>query len=173
MSVQKPSGVIVSHLVAAAENNGIGIKNQLPWNLPNDFKYFKNKTWGMPVIMGRKTFESMDKLLPGRVNVIITSNKEWKREGAIVAHSLPEAIEEACKTDCKELFIIGGGEIFRQSMEITDRIYITRVHAVIDADTFYPTIDESIFKLVSTDPHPADEKHQYAYDFQVWERMKS
>jgi dihydrofolate reductase len=158
--------------VAAAENNGIGIKNQLPWNLPNDFKYFKNKTWGMPVIMGRKTFESMDKLLPGRVNVIITSNKEWKREGAIVAHSLAEAIEEACKTDCKELFIIGGGEIFRQSLDITDRIYLTRVHAVIDADTFYPAIDENVFKLVSTDPHPADEKHQYPYDFQVWERSK-
>lgn len=162
--------MIISHLVAASENNVIGKNNQLPWNLPNDFKYFKNKTWGMPVVMGRKTYESMEKELKGRINIVVTTNKEWKRENVLVASSIEEGIKNAEETDCKEIFVIGGGEIFKQSMDIVNRLYITRVHATVEGDTFYPAIDGNKWKLISEDPHPADEKHQYAYTFQVWER---
>lgn len=161
--------MIISHLVAASENNVIGKNNQLPWNLPNDFKFFKNKTWGMPVVMGRKTYESMEKELKGRINIVVTTNKEWKRDNVLVASSIEEGIKKAEETDCKEIFVIGGGEIFRQSMDIVNRLYITRVHATVEGDTFYPAIDESNWKLVSEDPHPADEKHQFAYTFQTWE----
>jgi dihydrofolate reductase len=163
--------MIISHLVAASENNVIGKGNQLPWNLPNDFKFFKNKTWGMPVIMGRKTYESMEKELKGRINIVVTTNKEWKRENVFVASSIEEGIKKAGETDCKEIFIIGGGEIFKQSMDIVNRIYITRVHAIVEGDTFYPAIDENKWKLISEDPHPADDKHQYAYTFQLWEKI--
>jgi dihydrofolate reductase len=162
--------MIISHLVAVSENNVIGKNNQLPWNLPNDFKYFKNKTWGMPVVMGRKTYESMEKELKGRINIVVTTNKEWKREIVIVTSSIDEGIKKAEETDCKEIFIIGGGEIFKQSMDIANRLYITRVHASVEGDTFYPSIDETKWKLISEDPHPADEKHQFAYTFQVWDR---
>ncbi len=108
-------GLIISHLVAASENNVIGKNNQLPWNLPNDFKFFKNKTWGMPVVMGRKTYESMEKELPGRINIVVTTNKDWVRSNVVVAHTIEEGIKRAEESDCKEIFIIGGGEIFKQS----------------------------------------------------------
>jgi len=162
--------MIISHLVAAAENNVIGKNNTIPWHLPNDLKFFKNKTWGMPVVMGRNTYESLDKPLPGRINVVVTGNREWNREGVLVAHTIDEAVQKAASTDCKEVFIIGGGEIFRQSMDIANRIYLTRVHANPEGDTFYPIFDESKWTLVSADHRPADEKHAFPYTFQTWER---
>ena len=162
--------MVISHLVAASENNVIGKNNQIPWHLPNDLKFFKNKSWGMPVIMGRNTYESLDKPLPGRINVVITSNKEWRREDVTVAHDIQQAIKKACESDCNELFIIGGGEIFKQTMDIVNRIYFTRVHTTIEGDVFYPAIDESKWKLISEDPHPADDKHAFAYTFQLWEK---
>ena len=113
-------GLIISHLVAASENNVIGRNNKIPWHLPNDLKFFKNKSWAMPVIMGRNTYESLDKPLQGRINVVITTNKDWQRDDVTVAHSIDEAIEKACESDCNELFIIGGGEIFKQSMDIVN-----------------------------------------------------
>ena len=162
--------MVISHLVAASENNVIGNHNQIPWNLPNDLKFFKNKSWGMQVIMGRNTYESLDKPLPGRINVVITTNKYWKRDDVTVAHTIDEAIKKACESDCNELFIIGGGEIFKQSMNIVNRIYLTRVHTTIEGNVFYPALDESKWKLISEDPHPADDKHKFAYTFQLWER---
>ncbi len=159
----------ISHLVAASENNVIGKDNHLPWHLPNDFKYFKNKTWGMPVIMGRNTYESLDNPLPGRFNIVITTNQDWKRDDVIVAHSIDAAITKATETDCKEIFIIGGGEIFKQSISIVNKIYLTRVHTTVEGDTFYPEMDKTKWKLISEDFHPADEKHAYAYTFQTWE----
>ncbi|MEP6595436.1 MAG: dihydrofolate reductase, partial [Ginsengibacter sp.] len=136
----------------------------------NDFRFFKNKTWGMPVIMGRNTYESLDKPLPGRFNVVITTKQDWKRDDVIVAHSTEEAIAKAGETDCKEIFIIGGAEVFKQSIEIVDRIYLTRVHTIIEGDAFYPVIDKSEWNLIREDPQPADEKHAFAYTFQTWER---
>lgn len=157
-------------MVAAAENNIIGKNNGLPWKLPNDFKYFKNKTWGLPVIMGRNTYESMKEELPGRRNIVVTRNKAWTAENVVVCHSLDEAIAEGVKTDAKEIFIVGGGEIFKESMSLITRIYLTRVHADVEGDATYPEIDEANWTLKSAQSFPADEKHEYGYTFEVWER---
>jgi dihydrofolate reductase len=162
----------VSLIVAAAENNAIGKDNQLLWHLPNDLKFFKNTTWGMPVIMGRKTFEAVNKPLPGRFNIVITRQADWKGEGTISATDLNEALQKAAATNCKEIFVIGGGEIYKQSMEIADKIYMTRVHAILDGDTFFPAIDETKWQLTSLHEFAADEKHTYAYSFQTWEQIQ-
>ena len=159
---------MISLLVAAAENNAIGKDNKLLWHLPKDLKFFKNITWGMVVIMGRKTYEAVDKPLPGRVNIVITTQPDWQRENAQVAKSLDDALKQAAATNCKEIFIIGGGEIYKQSMDIADKIYITRVHATLDGDTFFPVIDESKWTLKENIDFEADDKHAYAFSFQQW-----
>lgn len=160
----------ISLIVAASENNAIGKDNQLLWNLPNDLKFFKNKTWGMTVLMGRKTFEAVNKILPGRVNIVITKQENWKAENVWVAKDLEDALKQAATTNCKEIFIIGGGEIYKQSMAVADRIYMTRVHAVLEGDTYFPVIDEAIWKLTENIDFAADEKHAYAYSFQTWDK---
>ena len=160
--------MIVSHIVAAGEKNEIGKQNKLLWHLPNDLKFFKNTTWGMPVIMGRKTFESFNKPLPGRFNYVITRQAGWNAEGVTVAKDVNDALQKAAETNCKELFIIGGGEIFKQSMELADKIYMTRVHANLDGDVFFPEIDESKWRLISNTDCAADDKHAFAYSFQLW-----
>ena len=162
--------MFISLIVAAAENNAIGKKNQLLWHLPNDLKFFKNTTWGMPVIMGRKTFEAVNKTLPGRFNIVITRQQGWNAADVIVATDLNDAIKKAAETNCKEVFIIGGGEIYKQSIETADKIYLTRVHATIDGDTFFPVIDENKWQLISNQDFTADEKHAFAYSFQTWKR---
>jgi dihydrofolate reductase len=161
---------MLSHIVAVSENHVIGTDNHLPWNLASDFRYFKNKTWGMPVIMGRKTFESMKKDLPGRINIVVTSKKDWNAENAFVVHSIEQGIAKAKESDAKEIFIIGGGKIFKETLGMVDRIYLTRVHATVNGDTYYPELSKSDWKQISTDPHPADEKNNYPYTFEVWER---
>ena len=159
---------MISLLVAAAENNAIGKDNKLLWHLPKDLKFFKNTTWGMVVIMGRKTYEAVDKPLPGRVNIVITTQPDWQRENAQVAKSLDDALQQAAATNCKEIFIIGGGEIYEQSMGIADKIYITRVHATLDGDTFFPAIDKSKWALEENIDFEADDKHAYPFSFQQW-----
>ncbi len=161
---------MLSHIVAASENNVIGSHNELPWKLPNDFKYFKNKTWGLPVIMGRNTYEALQKSLPGRINIVITRKAEWQAEGVLVVNNIEDAIEKAKESDTKEIFIIGGGEIFKQTMDKISRIYITRVHTNVEGDTFYPQINSLEWHIVDSQPFPADEKHIYAYTFEVWEK---
>ncbi len=162
---------MLSHIVAASENNIIGIKNGLPWRLPNDFRYFKNKTWSMPVIMGRNTFESLKKDLPGRINIVVTTKTDWHPENVFVTHNIEDAIKKAKESDAHEIFIVGGGEIFKQTLDITDRIYLTRVHTTVEGDTSYPELPQSKWKLVSSDPHDADEKNNYPYTFEVWEKI--
>ena len=162
--------ITISLIVAASSNNAIGKNNQLLWHLPNDLKFFKNTTWGMPVIMGRKTFESVNKPLPGRFNYVVTRQADWNAEGVKVATDLNDALKKAIETNCKEIFIIGGGDIFKQSMELANKIYMTRVHADLDGDVFFPEIDESNWKLISNTDLPADDKHAFAYSFQTWER---
>lgn len=161
----------ISLVVAASENNAIGKNNQLIWHLPNDLKFFKNTTWGFPVIMGRKSFESVNKPLPGRTNIVITTNPDWKVETVIVVKNLKDAIQKAAETNSKQIFIIGGGDIYKQSMDIADSIYITRVHADLEGDTFFPEIDRSKWKLTSNQDFEADEKHEYSYSFQIWEKI--
>lgn len=160
----------ISLIVAAADNNAIGKNNQLLWHLPNDLKFFKNTTWGMPVIMGRKTFESVNKPLPGRFNIVITSQPAWKADNVWAAKNLDNALEQAAATNCKEVFIAGGGEIYKQAIAAASKIYLTRVHATLEADTFFPAIDETIWELKSNENFSADEKHTYDYSFQVWEK---
>ncbi len=161
---------MISLIVAASTNNAIGKNNQLLWNLPNDMKFFKNTTWGMPVIMGRKTFESLKKPLPGRFNYVVTRQANWTAEGVTVATDIADAIKKTAETNCKEIFIIGGGEIFKQSIGLADKIYLTRVHADLDGDTFFPVIDETQWQLTSNEDFAADLKHVYSYSFQIWER---
>jgi dihydrofolate reductase len=160
----------ISLIVAAAENNAIGKNNQLLWHLPNDLKFFKNTTWGMVVIMGRKTYESVNKPLPGRINIVITRQAIWKADGVTVATDLQNALKKAADTNCKEAFIIGGGEIYKWAFSIADKIYITRVHAALEGDTFFPEINNAEWVLVSKEDFDADEKHQYAYSFETWKR---
>lgn len=161
---------MISLIVAAAENNAIGMSNQLLWHLPNDLKFFKNTTWGMPVIMGRKTFESVNKPLPGRFNIVITRQARWQVDGVITATDLQDALKKAAETNCKEFFIAGGGEIYKEAFRQAGKIYLTRVHETIDGDTFFPVIDESEWQLISSEDFVADEKHKYAYSFQTWLR---
>ena len=162
--------MILSSVVAASTNNIIGKDNQLLWRLPNDTKFFKNTTWGMPVVMGRKTFESLGKPLTGRTNIVITRKKDWTPEGVKVVSNLDEAMAAAAEADAKEAFIIGGGEIYKQTMPLVNRIYITRVHAILQGDTSFPVIDEKEWELLSQLDFKADEKHKYDYCFQVWQR---
>jgi dihydrofolate reductase len=165
--------MIISLVVAAANNNAIGKDNKLLWHLPNDLKYFKNVTWGMPVIMGRKTYESFGKPLAGRKNIVITRQAKWKAEGTVVVKSLEDALFLVSEMDVKEAMVIGGGEIYRMAFEKSRRIYLTRVDAEPEGDTFFPAIDPKIWKLVRQKDHSADEKHQFAYSFQVWEKIFS
>lgn len=126
----------------------------------------------MPVIMGRKTYESLGKPLAGRTNIVITRQHHWQPEGVIVANSLDKSIEAAAGTDAKEAFIIGGGEIFKQALPMANRIFITRVHASFEGDAFFPEFRNSEWQQTSQLDFQADEKHAYAYSFQVWERKK-
>ncbi len=170
LSVLICNQMVLSLLVAAAENNVIGKDNQLPWHLPNDLKYFKNLTWGMPILMGRKTFDSIGKPLPGRKSIVITRNKDWQDDNVSVVHSVDEAIALAKQDDIKEVFVIGGAEIFTTAFEQADRLYLTRVHQEVDGDVYFPSIDDTKWKLISAKRCEADEKNTYAHTFQVWER---
>jgi dihydrofolate reductase len=160
----------ISLVVAVAENNVIGKDNKLLWHLPNDLKFFKNTTWGMPVIMGRKTFDSMGKPLAGRHNIVITRQPGWEQEDVSAVGSLEEALAAVRETDALEGYIIGGGQVYEQSISMADKIYLTRVHTTIEGDTFFPPVDTEIFSLVSSLPFDADEKHAFPYTFEIWER---
>jgi len=162
--------MIISLVVAAADNNAIGKDNKLLWCLPNDMKFFKNVTWGMVVVMGRKTLESLGKPLKGRKNIVIT-RQSLQVDGAIVVKNLDDALFAAKEMDVKEVMVIGGGEIYKLTLPKANRIYITRVHAKPnDADTFFPEFSEKEWELVSNKDFSADEKHLYSYSFQLWER---
>jgi dihydrofolate reductase len=160
----------LSLLVAVSENNVIGKDNQLPWHLPNDLKYFKNQTWGMPILMGRKTFESIGNPLQGRKSIVITRNKNWHHENVAVVHSVEEAIIKAKDYGVKEVFVIGGAEIFNTSFNQANRIYLTRVHHQFDGDTFFPEVSNVDWNLMQSRFCAADEKNEYSHTFQVWER---
>jgi dihydrofolate reductase len=160
----------ITLVVAASENNAIGKDNKLLWHLPKDMRFFKNTTWAMPILMGRKTFESLgNKLLPGRMNIIISNQKGLIIEGAIVVNNLAAAIEIAKSNNYKELMVIGGGQIYDLALPLANRIWFTRVHTNIDGDTYFPTLDKS-WNLSSVESHQADEKHLYSFDFECWQR---
>ncbi len=162
--------MILSLLLAADEGHVIGKDNQLPWHLPNDLKFFKNQTWGMPILMGRKTFDSIGKPLPGRQSIVITRNTEWKHEGVDVVHSIEDAIRKAEGYGAKEIFLIGGAEIFKTQFSRADRIYLTRIHHRFEGDVHFPELPASGWQLVRQRFCKADEKNPYDHTFQLWER---
>jgi dihydrofolate reductase len=151
-------------IAATSTNNALGKDNQLVWHLPDDFKRFKALTSGHYIIMGRKTFESFPKPLPNRTHVIISRNKNYQApDGCVVVTSLEKAIEVCPKNE--EVFIIGGGEIYKQSVHIADKIELTKVHTVVDADTYFPEIDTQKFDLVFEEHHQKDDKHAFDFTF--------
>ncbi|MFY0254448.1 dihydrofolate reductase [Chitinophaga sp. 30R24] len=161
----------ISIIVAASDNNVIGINNMLPWKLPTDLKYFKDMTMGKPIIMGRKTFDSLRKALPGRPNIVITRRKDYHPENVYIVGSLQEALDKARNFGGDELFITGGAQIFDEAWPLIERIYLTRVYAVVHGDAFFPQLDGGEFELISDDRHEADEKNEYAFSFQIWEKV--
>ncbi|MBB1285945.1 dihydrofolate reductase [Flavisolibacter sp. BT320] len=161
---------MISLLLAVSENGVIGKNNALPWHLPNDLKYFKNLTWGLPILMGRKTFDSIGKPLPGRKSIVITRNNDWRYNGVEVVHSLEEAVKTAEVLGAKEIFVIGGAEIFNASLPQANRIYLTRIHQEFEGDVFFPAIDETTWQLSSSRFCRKDEKNPYDHTYQVWEK---
>lgn len=153
----------ISIIVALSENNVVGVKNQLPWKLSADLKRVKALTMGHHIIMGRKTYESIGKPLPGRTNVIITRNKDFKAEGCVIARSLEHALE--ISKDDSEVFIFGGGEIFRDAMNLASKIYMTRVHTSIKGDTHFPEVKPFDWRIIHLEEFKADEKNEYDYSF--------
>lgn len=159
---------MITMIAAAAENNALGKENDLVWHLPDDFKRFKSLTTGHHIIMGRKTFESFPKPLPNRTHVVITRQENYCAEGALVVSSLEEALKIAKADD--ETYIIGGGEIYKLGMEISDKIELTRVHGSFEADTFFPEIDPLKWKVTNKEFHDKDDRHQYAFTYLTYER---
>jgi dihydrofolate reductase len=160
----------ITLVVAASDNNVIGKDNQLLWHLPKDMRFFKNTTWGLPILMGRKTFESLgNKVLPGRLNLILSNQKNIKTNGATLVHSLQDAVNLAAKQDYKQLMIIGGGQIYELALPLAHTIMLTRVHTTIEGDAFFPTLNEDWVKTDSTF-YNSDEKHSYSFDIECWQR---
>lgn len=160
---------MISVIVAVAENGVIGKAGKIPWKIPADWAYFKNTTIGHPVIMGKATYEGIGEPLPGRKNIVISNTEGYKAEGCTVVNSLPEAIKAAGED--KEIFIIGGASIYEQALPMTDRLYLTKVHASPEGDRFFK-YNESHWIEISKEPHKADEKNQYDYDYIVLERRR-
>ncbi len=156
-------------IVAKAENNVIGNDNQLIWHLSNDLKRFKSLTSGHPIIMGRKTYDSIGRPLPNRTNIVITRNTDWNPEGILVVHSLHEAIEKGKEID-PNIFIIGGGNIYVQAMDWADALEITEVHHDFEGDTKFLEIDSKIWKEVFREKFSKDDKNEFDYSFVRYER---
>jgi len=163
--------MLLSIIVAVSENGVIGLNNQLIWRLPDDLKRFKQLTLGHPMIMGRKTFESIGKPLPGRQSIIITRDENFSFEGTIVAHSLEEAVDEAKKSGADEAFIIGGGDIYNQVQDIADKLYITEVHTDTEGDAFFKIQKPDLWKEIEKTHHQKDEKHVFSFDFVDLEKV--
>lgn len=157
----------VSLIAAMAANRVIGRDNQLPWRLPADLRRFKSLTMGHALVMGRKTYDSIGRPLPGRTFIVITRREGWAPEGVRIAHSLEEALREA---PGDEVFVAGGEQIFRQALPLADRLYLTRIHAEIPGDTWFPEIDPSEWRVVEEEHHEASGDNPYPYTFQTLDR---
>lgn len=159
---------MISLIVAHDHNHVIGYENGMPWHLPGDLQYFKQKTMGKPMIMGRKTFESIGRPLPGRRNIVVTRDANYRADGIETATSIEEAL--ALAGDVPEIMIIGGEQIFRLSMELTDRIYITKINHSFKGDTFFPTYTDDFVLVSSQEPETAPEG--YTFQYQIYERRQ-
>ena len=162
--------MIISLIVAMDEKRGIGKAGKLPWRLSSDLKRFRELTMGHHLIVGRKTFESIGKPLPGRQMIVVTRNTGFKPEGCIVAGSVQEALDIALERGETEVFVIGGAQIYSQTFQIADRVYLTQVHAKVDADTFFPELNYEAWTPTQSAFQPADDKNQYSFTFNLLER---
>nr|AIA11478.1 Dihydrofolate reductase [uncultured bacterium] len=158
-------------IAALTDNYVLGKDNQLIWRLPEDLKNFKRLTSGFPVIMGRKTFESLGRPLPNRTNIIITRNTDYQADGCVVAGSLEKAIDYAKPLTGEQVFVIGGGEIYAQALPLADRMYLTHVHTQLDGDAFFPEFSTQDWHAAETQHFTKDEKHAYDFDIVTWERL--
>ncbi len=161
---------MISIIVALSENNVVGNSGKLPWKLSADLNRLKSLTMGHHIIMGRKTWESLGRLLPGRIHVVITNQKNYLAEGAIVVNSLEEGIQKSAGDD--DVFIFGGGEIFKNALSLTDKIFMTVVHAQVDGDAFFPSLNSDDWQEVERERHVADEKNEYDFSFVTLIRKK-
>lgn len=164
----------VSLIWAMADNGVIGLNNGLPWRLPVDMKHFMTTTLGKPVVMGRKTLESMKSPLPGRTNIVLTRDPNWQRDGVLVVRDMPAAMalaeQQGLIDGVDEVMVIGGAEIYALALPMAERLYVTRVHAQPAGDVYFPPIDLGAWRLLSQQQHAADERHSAACSIEVYER---
>jgi len=160
----------IALIVAMAENRVIGCNNQLPWRVPADLRHFRTLTMGKPIIMGRKTYESIGRPLPGRDNIVITADSLYQAEGCQVVHSIDQALETA--GGCEEAMIIGGANLYRQTFENAERLYLTLVKAEPEGDSWFPAIELQQWREIERETHKADERNEYDYDFVVLDRAR-
>lgn len=161
---------MITIVVAMGKNREIGADNQLLWHLPKDLKHFKELTSGHPIIMGRKTYESIGKPLPNRTNIVISRKNDWFEEGILIVGSIKEALKFAKKID-ENVFIIGGGNIYEQTIDLADKLEVTLVDAELRADTFFPIIDKKKWLKTDEIAHLKDEKNQFDFSFQTFEKI--
>jgi len=162
------SAPTITLIVAVADSGVIGRDNTLPWHLPEDLKRFKRLTMGKPIVMGRRTFESIGKPLPGRENIVVTRDTNYRHEGVTVVHDVDGALRAA--GNAPEIMVIGGAELFRALLPRAARIHLTRVHGNIEGDVLWPALDERTWRVVEREARSADEKHAYDMTFEVWEK---
>ena len=160
---------MVSLIVALSENGVIGRAGDMPWHLSSDLRRFKMLTMGHHMVMGRKTWDSIGRLLPGRTTIIITRNPEFSVPGAVITHNLDAALQTAA--DDPEVFIVGGGEIYRMAFPLASRLYVTRVHTSVEGDTTFPEIDWSQWQLTGSEQGHADEQNDHDFTFETWDRL--
>ncbi|GLQ05810.1 dihydrofolate reductase [Sneathiella chinensis] len=164
----------IAAVVAVATNNVIGVENDLPWRLSNDLKWFKKNTMNKPMIMGRKTFQSLPGVLPGRTSIILTRDPAFEAPGALIATTIEQALElatqDAASRNTDEISVVGGGEIYKLFMPLLSRLYLTRVHTTIDGDTLFPELDPADWKTTFEEHHEASEKDDFPYSFYILDR---
>jgi dihydrofolate reductase len=167
---------IIALVVAVGENGAIGKDGALPWRLQSDMRYFRKVTMGKPIVMGRQTFESLPRVLDGRLNIVLSRDTDFEARGAVVAHDLEEALtvarRETERSDAGEIMVIGGAEVFRAVFPQAGRIYLTEVEAAPEADTWFPDFDRSEWREVAREAHPAGPKDDYAFNFVVLDRKR-
>jgi dihydrofolate reductase len=162
--------MIISLICATSQNGVIGLNNQLPWHLPADLAHFKKLTMGHHILMGRKTYESIGRPLPGRTNIVITRQQNFQADGCLIVHSLEEAIE-LCQGD-DEVFVIGGAEIYQQTLPVADKIYLTIIHQDFEGDTLLFEIDKTIWREITRKDFEPDEKNKFDYSFLTLEKSE-
>jgi len=162
----------ISAIIAMSSNRVIGKNNQLPWHLPADLKHFKKITMGKPILMGRKTYESIGRPLPGRSNIIITRDSKFQAPGCIIRHSIESALTTAALQHSEEIFIIGGALIFQETLPLIQRLYLTLIHESIEGDAYFPELNSAEWQKIEQIDHHPDKENNYSYSFKILDRKR-